>query len=413
MSWKRVRLAVFVFLAVVLAAMPGVIGCGSAKQETGVKEIKYGWLWDFTGRASFGVIQTFNGMKDYLRKTDEEDPIPGVKLELLTYDTRSDASRGMPGYVWLKGQGTDIMSITADIMPSMRAQWEKDQMPQYALSQLVTCMDSDWQVSMYGSPENQVEVIMQWIMDNWQKYPIKPKVGMVALAGVPFYIAQQVVVEKFVADHPGKFDYVGAQMAPTTTTTWAVEIGKLKDCDYTVTAISGPTLASFMMEARNRGYTGTLVGPMESFLAFWSLVKAAVPDQQLDGAMVGTDFPWWNDTGTFMTELKKYAEKYHSTGDLQKIYQGTGEFCGWIVGMILVDALRRAVESVGAENLTGVALLDALKQTNMTVEGWPIPWKMTTKAHVLVRSIRLMQYHASVSDWQVLTNWYTPSSLAD
>jgi len=45
--------------------------------------------------------------------------------------------------------------------------------------------------------------------------------------------------------------------------------------------------------------------------------------------------------------------------------------------MFTVDAIRRAVEEVGAENVDGTALRDALAETDMVVEGWGNPWKFT------------------------------------
>jgi hypothetical protein len=410
MSRKSIKVVVFVLLGILLATLPGLVGCAGEEKATG-KEIKYGWLWDFTGRAAVGVTQVFQGFKDYLRMTEEEDPIPGVTIKLVTYDTKSESARVMPGYVWLKGKGVDIMSAAPQDTEVLRSRFEAEQMPFYSLSNILSMLDSEWLVSLFGPPEGVIEVLLQWIMDNWEDYPTKPKIGFVGLSGVPFYESQLETAEEWMSDYPDKFEYVGAQMSPSTTTTWAIEIGRLKESDFIIAAMSGPPLASFLIEARNRGYEGKLVGPMESFLAFWSLMKGAVPEEALDGVVVGVYQPWWNDTGAFMTQVKEYTEEYYSPDDVETLYLGTGQYNGWAAGMIFVDALRRAVDEVGAENVDGIALYQALKETNMTVEGFGSPWRITEEANCFMQTVRLMEYSSEVGDWVVITDWSLPPCL--
>jgi hypothetical protein len=150
---------------------------------------------------------------------------------------------------------------------------------------------------------------------------------------------------------------------------------------------------------------------MESFLAFWSLMKGAVPDESLDGVVVGVYQPWWNDTGAFMTQVKEYTEEYYSPDEVETLYLGTGQYNGWAAGMIFVDALRRAVDKVGAENVDGIALFEALKETNMTVEGFGSPWRITEDANSFMQTVRLMEYRSEVGDWVVITDWSLPPSL--
>jgi len=414
MHCKLTKVVALVLLGVILATVPGLVGCGGGG-EPGVKEIKFGWVWDFTGRAAKGTTELLGGMQDYLRMLDETDnPLPGVKIKVLTYDGRSEASRVLAGYVWMKGQGADLISCAPHDVAMLRPSFEADKIPFFISSTMNVNLDSEWVVSQYGSPESQLEVILQWIQDNWQNYPTKPKVGFVGLAGVPFYVAQRDTVEKWAAtNHADKFQWVGAEMAPSTTTSWAVEISKLKTCDYIMVGMSGPPLASFLIEAKNRGVTSVLAGPLESYLAFWGLVKGAVPESALDGVISGYFYLWWNEDEPVVNAVKEWAPKYHTQAEMNNMYQGTGELMGWALGMIVEDAVRRAVANVGAENVDGIALLQALKEVNMTVEGFPIPWKVSAKANAILRAVQLLKYSASAGDWQLLQDWKVPSVLAD
>ena len=58
------KVAVAVLLMTLLASIPGLAGCGGGAVKT-TNTIKYGWCWDFTGRAAYGVTHTFQAVKDY------------------------------------------------------------------------------------------------------------------------------------------------------------------------------------------------------------------------------------------------------------------------------------------------------------------------------------------------------------
>ena len=414
MHCKLTKVVALVLLGVVLATVPGLVGCGG-DGGTGVKEIKYGWDWDFTGRAAKGTTELLGGMQDYFRMLEDTgNPLP-VKIKVLTYDGRSEASRVLAGYIWMKGQGVDMISCAPHDMIMLRSYFEADQIPCFSASTLNANLDSEWMLSEYGSPEAQLDVIMQWVIDNWPSYATrKPKVGFIGLAGVPFYEYQRATVEDWaVTDHPDKFEWMGSQMAPSTTTSWAVEISKLKTCDYIMVGMSGPPLASFLIESKNRGVTSVLAGPLESYLAFWGLVKGAVPESALDGVISGYIGPWINEDVPFINAVKEWAPKYHSQKEMEEIYLGTGEWMGWVIGMILEDAVRRAADEVGAENVDKMTLFQALKETNMTIEGFPIPCKVSAKANALLRAVKLLRYSSSAGDWQLLQDWKVPAVLAD
>lgn len=415
MHRRLAKVVALVLLGVLLATLPGLVGCGGGGGTTAVNEIKYGWVWDFTGRAAKGTTELLGGMQDYFRMLEDTgNPLP-VKIKVLTYDGRSEASRVLAGYVWMKGQGVDMVSMAPHDMMTLRSDFQADQIPCFASSTLNVNLDSQWMLTQYGSPEAQLDVIMQWIIDNWAyNTKGKPKVGYVGLAGVPFYEYQRADVEDWTVDHPDKFEWVGAQMAPSTTTSWAAEISKLKVCDYIMMGMSGPPIASFLIEAKNRGVTSMLAGPLESALAFWGLVKGAVPESALDGIISGYYYPWISEDVPVINAVKEWAPKYHSEKEMESIYLGTGEWMGWSIGMIVEDAVRRAAAEVGAENVDKMVLFEALKETNMTVEGFAIPWKVTAKANALMRGVKLLRYDGvSAHDWVLLQDWKVPAVLGD
>ncbi len=402
------RTMTLALLCLLLAALPALVGCAGGGEST-VKEIKYGWLWDFTGRAASAVIQTYDGFKDYLRMVQEEDPIEGLKITLVNYDTKSDASRVPIGYQSMKGQGVDIMSAAPQDTEVLRSTFEADEMPFYALSNILSMIDSQWLTSLYGPPELQITTLLEWIENNWEGYPAtKPKVGFIGLAGVPFYVSQKDTVEDWVTARSDKFEWLGAEMAPSTTSVWVSEITKMKSANFIFASMSGPPLVSLTAEARARGYEGTFMGPSETYFSFYMLLRAGLDPEDLNNSIAGTYTPWWGEDNAFMNKVEEYAQKYHSAAELVAIHQGTGQFNGWAAGMIFIDAIKRAIDKVGLDNLDGLAIHQALQETDMTVPGWGNPWKLHEGVNYFAQTVRLVEYKSTIDNWEAITEFKYP-----
>ena len=99
-NYKR---AVAFFLVLALMATL-CLGCGEKSEEKVV--IKVGFMNDYTGPGATAMRPITFAVTDMVRHINEEDPIPGVKLELITYDARFDPSSDVPGYLQSTSAGT-------------------------------------------------------------------------------------------------------------------------------------------------------------------------------------------------------------------------------------------------------------------------------------------------------------------
>jgi len=409
-----INVVCLVLLAILLAALPGLVGCAKEKEE--VQEIVYGFLWDFTGRAALGVKQFYDGMMDYLRMTEEEEPISGVKITVTTYDTKSETGRVPIGYKWLKGHGAVFMSAAPQDTELLRSQFEADEIPFFCGSEIASLLDSKWSFFLFPPVKCQVEVLMHWIMDTWDYGKGKPKIGLVSLSGVPFYEEQRDTAEALYEAYPEGFESFKAEMSPVGTMTWATEIRRLMDSDFIIATMSGPPLAAFTKEARDRGYENRLIAPFESYWSYWSLIKGAVPPQALDGIVTSSYQPLWDDPVPFISQLKEYVLTYRP-GDAEALFETSGQITGWATGVVLVDVVRRAVEEAGAEKIDGRVLRDALTETDidMTAEGFGNIWKVNLAEDIncFVQTIKLYQYGAAEDEWVAVSDWIRPPSLGD
>jgi len=354
-------------------------------------------------------------MMDYLRLVAEADPIPGVEIKVITYDTQSNPGRIPVGYQWLKGQGAAAMSCSPIDFELVMDNAAADHIPFIGLSNVLSTLQNDWQFSTMGPVDSEIEVLLQWVMDGWQGYPTKPKIGFVGLAGVPFFQGQLNMAQTVCGQHPDKLEWLGAQMAPTTTTSWAIEVSRLMSSDFIIVALSGPPLASFTREAINRGYKNRFIGPYETYRGFWPLLAASVPLADLDGTVTAAYAPWYDENVPYISEIKEYMQEHLSPGQIEATYLDFGRIHGWAHGMVLVDTVRRAVQKVGAANVDGSALRDALAETNidMAAVGWGNPWKITGKAHCFAQTIKVYEYKASSNSMTAVSSWIRPASLED
>lgn len=399
------------FLVMLLVSATGLTACGGGSATEEDNEVIFGVLADFTGRAAVGTTETYNAFKDYLRMAEEKELLPEASIKVLTYDTRGDFSRVMPGYVWLTSRGAQILgAFNPGDIELLRSRVEEEEIPVLGTPAMFSILDCDWFAFAYGPVDSELEALLQWIVDNWDSYPTRPKIGFVGLTGITFYETQLAMVEKFCAAHPDEVDWVGAEMAPTTTTNWAGEIGKLSGCDYIIPVMSGPSLASFIKEARSRGYTNKFAGSLENVVGFWPLVRDAVPPADLDGLVVAGYYPWYTDDVGFIREVKEYTEKYRpDQADL--LMTGTSPMVGWTWGNALVAAVKGAMEEVGVENIDSLALREALFNLDLELDGFGNRWKMREGVHCLGQTVRMYEYDADAEAWTAISDWYQPASL--
>jgi len=412
MSVKPVRIAVLMFLAVLVATLAGLVGCAEEKEEA--HEVTIGFVGDFTGPAAATCGELHKGLTDYFRMVEEDDPIPGVKAKIITYDTRMDYARVPGGYVWLKGKGTDIFFNFNPIMQEILvAKHQEDKIPSFTFATSPGLVGEEWVYSFSIHYPWEAEATMKWILEDWGERPQErpPVVGHVGTAGYESSEQVHQVLQDLHDSDPSKFDLREA-FAPIGATTWAVEISRLQNCDIIIVNLLGPSMASFLKESIARGYTGTLLGTSLSFLGFWELAKAAVSNlEDLDGALAATTQLVLTDDVPLVDQMRDSLQRFRPA-EAATLGKGTSYMAAQVAGMVLDEAIRSAVAEVGAENVDAEALNNALKSIDMTVQGYGEVWKCHEGSNILHRMLRVVEYRAAEDDWYVITDWFLPPSIA-
>jgi len=414
MNKRLTKVVALVLAGVLLVGSAGLAGCGEDEGEKG-PEIVIGVLTDFTGPACFAVKPTIDAFMDAFKLAEVKGEFGEATIKFITYDQRTDYSRTKPGYIWLKGQGAVMMSIISPTDRSILAEdFGSDEMPVIGSSLEEGSPAHPWAFSGYGSNGHEFEAILQWIMETWDygtdanpKDP--PKIGHQGwvLASTIFY---QDGIDRMLDWYPDKFDFVSLEKAPMGTATWAGEIGKLKESDYIFFSTVGSMTSTFIKEARDRGYTGAFISGTNSFPGFWDGVTAVMPADKLYDCYFAGWMPWWDADIDFIDGARESIETYHG-GDASRL-RSSGPLSGWQMGVFGVDALKRAIEAVGAENVDGPAIRDAFLATNLTVEGFGEAWQFREGYHGLLREMKMFKWNQTGEDWEDTGDpWITPRSL--
>jgi hypothetical protein len=369
-------------------------------------------MTDFTGPASVAVKPLYIGLEDYFRWLQENDPIPGVTVKLLPFDDRTDYSRVPVGFNWLRGQGAEmIYSPSAGDIEVLTGRFAEAKIASFGFQGSDQLPDDPWIWFQNTTVETVAEVILQWIMDNWDySGGVLPKLGHQGLtySKTNHY---QAGIEEFLEANPGKFEFVDYVVSPMGTVQWAAEVKKLKDCDFVIPSLIGGSLATYVKEMRLRGYEGVFISGLEGFGGFIDVVAAAVPPEDLYGIYFSAHVLWWNEDNALIDQIRDVINQYHSAEEADELMKTTSPQNAWANGAIMAAAIRRAAETVGPENVDGTALRDALAATNIEFPGWGGPWSFDDDYHYLAKKVRVLQWNVPESTWDVITDWIKPQSV--
>ncbi|MCX5999050.1 MAG: ABC transporter substrate-binding protein [Chloroflexi bacterium] len=404
------RRLILVILVLVVVAVPALVGCGGGGTSTSNTEIRIGLETDLTGPANSSIQPVYAGMQDYLKEAEAANTIPGVTVKIITYDQRSDYSRIPAGYVWLKGQGVKaIMFPSPTDIDMMATKFATDDIVALGTTTLTSWLNNPWCFGMASTMQTSSARCMKWIMDNWD-YTGKgrnPKVGFIGVVGSVPTQAHQEGVETYIAAHPGKFDYLGSAMVPSSTSTFAGEIAKFASCDWIFEYFYQTTITTFVREARARGYKGNIMATSAAMPGYWNLVRAAMSANPKDlyGCYHVHYEPWCEDCA-FATFWKSMISKYRSADYVATEGQSPSYATGIAWALWLVDVLKRAVATVGADKVDGAAIRVAAEATNMeeVSQGWANDWVMSSSNHILCTADKMYMWDVAQSKWVRLSD---------
>jgi hypothetical protein len=403
----RWKVAIGCFLALALLSML-CLGCGEKVEKENV--IVIGHITDLTGPASTALIPLKYSLDDLVRYYNENNLIPGVKLRVVTYDTRYDPSRNIPAYEWCVERGAKLITTPlAETAETLKYFADRDHIPIACLGSTESLIEAGGWVFCQEPPVGySIKGLLKWLSEEYWDYEAqgrKPKVGCVGWQESS-HIDTSEALESYCVAHPDKFEYVGSYVVPMGVMTWAGEIEALKDCDFLHPPSTGMGTATFIRDFRLRGYEATFIGS-SALCAFYGLLIDACGWEALDGTLTADSRGFIEDDS--VTELtRELLYMYHPDNAADIEYQGVGYAGGFAQHYFFLDILRTAVENVGAENFDTQAYYDTAISFATTYEGCPeysfVGYGMVNKRYARHYE-KIYEWRAELGDMVSITDW--------
>lgn len=371
------------------------LGCG--EEEEGKTEIVIGLITDMTGPASSLLVVGESAYYDSVDYVNKEDPIEGAVIKIITWDSKYDPSRDIPGYEWLRERGADFVysgiPTVGDVLKETAA---RDEFPIVSSSPgLYQLVPPGWVLGLTPPVSWVMKGFLKWISEEDWDYDAedrKPKIGAVGW-DEPYHVDVTRAIREYVEDHTDDFDYVAGLITPMGGMSWSGEIETLKDCDYIYIPSTGLGTATFAKDYRDRGYDATFLG-LDAMGAFLHLLEDKVGWAGLDGSLTAHTTLYWTDDFPIVDRCKELLSEYHPGEEETIIRNGLGYISMYFCIEMVLDLVRQTVEEVGVENFDGQAFYDTAQEFTWTDEGLP------ERGYGFSENIRYARKDFTVYEWQ-------------
>lgn len=375
-----------VLLSIILLIVPLVLACGGNGEEeppplarpngeetptpppTGEAIITIGNLTDLTGVSAAAQSIINQALDDLVKYFNEEDLIPGGRLEIETYDGSFDPANDIPGYEWLRNRGAELLVTGVTGTPvTLKARLDRDEFPLFTWSGNSETLDPPGYVfSPATLPEHEALTLLTWIAENdWDYENNGPaKIGGVAW-NEPNSETFLEAAEAYAKAHPEQFEFVGAYLVPLGTFTWSQEAQAVMDCDY---VFPNTIMTTFVKELRNAGSTAKLIGT-GVHAAFLGSIHDANLWEEINGTLFIFPSRWYNEEGKLVNLRNKLLRGNHSPEEAKGIRKQGAGYQALDNEYVVLDIVRQAAENVGAANVDPAAIYEAATSYSLVIDG--------------------------------------------
>jgi len=402
-------------LVLILAALPLFAACSSDDEETSaVTEqptdsvedvtITIGNISDVTGGASGAMIIVSLGVEDAIKHFNEQNLIPGVELEMITYDNQYDPSKEIPGYKWLKERGADIIIGNLPQTPvTLKPFVDDEEIMLFSMPYVEEgFMPPGYTFSLNIPAQPMGATLMKWIAENDPDFP-QDRPAKIGAANweEPQSHAVFEGMEEYANAHPDQFEWVGGYLTGRTFV-WGPEVDALKDCDYVMPPMAG--LVTFAKEYRSSGYEARFIGT-DGQSAFLGLVGDANLWDELDGMLVTLSYGYWTDSSELI-DLANQLVRDHPDPE-HVISNGTSYLGPFIAYQGMFAMLAETINNVGPENFTSQAFYEVANSYSGLLDGRE--WGFSETRRTPINTTGIYELDASQQnlfradpDWQLL-----------
>lgn len=324
---------------------------------------------DITGVSSNAQIVITKALEDMAAYYTDNEIIPGIEFEVISYDGQWNPAMDIPGYERLKEQGADVFFTgVAATTVTLKSFLEEDEMAMFTVMPEREAFEPPGWVFGAGQTAVQYEVytLLKWIAENDPDFPTdRPaKIGG-AYWEEPYGMGVLEAMEKYADAHPDQYEWEGGY-TNYYTFIWDTEVAGLKDCDY----VSPPVPPNaFLKTYRNAGHTAKFIGT-DAHIAFLGQLEASGLWDFVDGMWLIKPAQWWTDEGKVMSLTETLLETYRKS-EIDGIREtGVGYLATQQI-YVMFELLKATAEAVGPENVNSRTVYDTAQSFSTTVDGCP------------------------------------------
>ena len=349
-----IKVLVMIFALLLFVAVPLMAACAPAEEKV-ARLLRLG---DYTGPIAVLSIPADQGVEDYFAYVNDRGGVDGVKLILVSIDTRYDVARGVSAFV---AHQYDPMLLMVDPVSTPMTEALAPLIADRGFINYGTC-DGKFQAELgrtflWGVPyQDGFAAFIDWAVEDWQAKgnPGTPTMGYINWDNAYGYEYMKGGQE--YADLLG-VTLLDPEYYPTTELDHSPYLMRLRDGGANYIFVGGvePAGTNVIRKAYEMGLTDDIV-----FCADWwgvSKAGASAHADELEGALIVSFFLRGAEAEqTFAGDL--WVESGRGTlEDMNEVYA-----MGVALSKNFEEGVRLALQEVGYEGLDGEALYDAFQQ---------------------------------------------------
>lgn len=363
-------------LIVVISALLMLVACGDGEEEEASPLVRpldtteevvvipdepivvtIGNITDITGPGAYAVTKVGMALEDLAAYYNDNNLIPGIRFEVITYDGQMDPAKDIPGYEWLRENGADLIFTTVPATSTtLKPRVESDEVVLFTVAgNREGFLPPGYVFNLGIDPEYEAYTLLRWIAENDWDYQTKgpAKIGGAAWSE-SYSDTLLAAMEEYCSIHPDQFEWIGGYLT-NFGFIWSAEVEALKDCDY---IYPGIILKNFVEQYREAGHNGAKFMGSDSQAVFLGMIDDADLWDEIDGMLFLKTSRWWNEEGELIDLIKQLVYQYRPNDAEEIIRSGNGYLAmNQVYSMFLI--IGEAVETVGPQNLDSQSIYDA------------------------------------------------------
>ena len=337
------------------------------ESPVGLITLTIGNLTDETGVSSSALSIIDMALKDFVEYYNEENLIPGVELEIVTFDGQWNPSIYVSGYEWLREQGADI--LWTPVPPAVDTLKDKINEHKFVMFAATANMDLNelsggYIFSLGITPVYEANTLLKWLSQNDPDFPSDRPAKISCAAWIDGYSDVWMDTARHYAEvHPDQYEWVEGYLNEFTFV-WTNEVEGLKDCDY---VYSPAPMHNFVKQFRESGYTAKFLGT-DVQAAFLGMIDEQDLWDGIDGMYFSRSSRWYNEQGLIIDLSNKMLTEKHPNIAEQIRRNGSGYIASQQI-FLMLEIIKETVEAVGADNFDSQSLFDTATSFSFALDG--------------------------------------------